>query len=319
MRRAIAISTLGLGTTSPNPPVGCVVLDPGGRPVGEGYHLRQGEPHAEANALRAAGESARGGTAVVTLEPCNHLGSTPPCSAALIDAGISRVVVAVMDPTSRGGGGVSALRRAGVSVESGVLRPEALVVMEPWLTSVLSGRPFVTWLCTIDPGGVPTGFADLAAELSAVWLEDVRNLRLQSDAVLDERGQLAEGTPGGHGAGFRLRPVPPPRGPESLLSGLASGGVRMLLLDGGEALAEPFLAGGLVDRAVAYSPGLGPSWRPGASASGATLAFPPSGFELTGVQRAGGWLRASARPSGRRPSGIDAPDQVHDSLREDRR
>jgi diaminohydroxyphosphoribosylaminopyrimidine deaminase / 5-amino-6-(5-phosphoribosylamino)uracil reductase len=295
MRRAIAISALSLGTTSPNPPVGCVVLDPAGRPVGEGYHLRRGEPHAEANALRAAGESSRGGTAVVTLEPCNHLGSTPACSAALIDAGVSRVVVAVMDPTSRGGGGVSALRGAGVSVEAGVLEPEALLVIEPWLSSVLAGRPFVTWLCAIDSGGRPTGFAELTADVSAGWLEDVRNLRLQSDAVLDEHGQIAEGTPGGHGAGFRLQPEPPPVVPESLLSRLASGGVRTLLLDGGEALAEPFLAGGLVDRAVAYSPGLDPSWRPGASAPGATLAFPPSGFELTGVQRAGRWLRATSR------------------------
>src|SRR5437660_285367 len=82
--------------------------------------------------------------------------------------------------------------------------------------------------------------------------------------------------PGGHGAGVRLRPEPVPVGPESLLSRLASGGVRTLLLDGGEALAEPFLAGGLVNRAVAYSPGLDPSWRPGASAPEATLAFPPS-------------------------------------------
>ena len=295
MRRAIAISALGLGTTSPNPPVGCVVLDPAGRPVGEGYHLRRGEPHAEANALRAAGESARGGTAVVTLEPCNHLGSTPACSAALIEAGVTRVVVAVMDPTSRGGGGVSALRGAGVSVEAGVLESEALLVMEPWLSSVLSGRPFVTWLCAIDSAGRPMAFAELTAEVSAGWLEDVRNLRLQSDAVLDEQGQIAEGTPGGHGAGFRLQPEPPPVGPESLLSRLASGGVRTLLLDGGEALAEPFLAAGLVDRAVAYSPGLDPSWRPGASAPETTLAFPPSGFELTGVQRAGSWLRASSR------------------------
>jgi diaminohydroxyphosphoribosylaminopyrimidine deaminase/5-amino-6-(5-phosphoribosylamino)uracil reductase len=319
MRRAIAISALGLGTTSPNPPVGCVVLDRAGKPVGEGYHLRRGEPHAEVNALRAAGEGARGATAVVTLEPCNHLGSTPPCSVALIDAGISRVVVAVMDPTSRGGGGVSALRGAGVSVEVGVLEQEALLVLEPWLTSVRSRRPFVTWLCAIESGGVPRGFAELTAEVSAGCLEDVRNLRQESDAVLDERGQIVEGTRGGHGVGFRLQPMSTAVGPESLLSGLASGGVRTLLLDGGEALAEPFGARGLIDRAVAYSPVLDPSWRPGASPLGATLAFPPSGFELRDVHRAGSWIRASARPSGRRPAAIDATDQVGDSFREDRR
>jgi riboflavin biosynthesis pyrimidine reductase len=139
------------------------------------------------------------------------------------------------------------------------------------------------------------GFAELTAEVSAGWLEDVRNLRLQSDAVLDEHGQIAEGTPGGHGAGFRLQPQSQQMGPERLLSSLASGGVRTLLLDGGEALAEPFLAGGLLDRAVAYVPGLDPSWSPGASAPGPTLAFPPSGFELTEVERAGSWLWASSR------------------------
>jgi diaminohydroxyphosphoribosylaminopyrimidine deaminase/5-amino-6-(5-phosphoribosylamino)uracil reductase len=272
------------------------VLDPAGSPVGEGYHLRQGEPHAEANALLAAGERARGGTAVVTLEPCNHLGSTPACSEALIDAGISRVIVALMDPTSRGGGGVRALRAAGVSVEAGLLEREALLVAEPWLASLRSGRPFVTWLCAIDSEGLPRRFAELTAEVSGGCPEDVRDLRRQSDAVLDASAQITEGTPGGHGPGFRLEPVSPAGGPDALLSGLASGGVRTLLLDGGEALAEPFLAGGLIDRVVAYSPRRDPSWRPGPSPSGASLAFPPSGFELTGVQSAGSWVRLSAHP-----------------------
>ncbi len=83
MRRAIALSALGFNTTSPNPPVGCVILDSTGQPVGEGYHLRKGEPHAEVHALAAAGVYATGGTAVVTLEPCNHYGRTPPCHQSL--------------------------------------------------------------------------------------------------------------------------------------------------------------------------------------------------------------------------------------------
>ncbi|WP_345409925.1 bifunctional diaminohydroxyphosphoribosylaminopyrimidine deaminase/5-amino-6-(5-phosphoribosylamino)uracil reductase RibD [Nonomuraea salmonea] len=115
MRRAIALSALGLGTTSPNPSVGCVILDEDGRVVGEGFHRRKGEAHAEGNALAAAGPEARGGTAVVTLEPCNHVGRAPACRALLIEAGIARVVVAVIDPTSRGEGGVAALRQAGGS------------------------------------------------------------------------------------------------------------------------------------------------------------------------------------------------------------
>lgn len=98
MRRAIALAALGLGSTSPNPVVGCVVIDASGRTVGEGHHQRAGGPHAEVHALRAAGEQARGATALVTLEPCNHTGRTGPCAQALIDAGIARVVYAVGDP-----------------------------------------------------------------------------------------------------------------------------------------------------------------------------------------------------------------------------
>ncbi|MGH4022287.1 MAG: bifunctional diaminohydroxyphosphoribosylaminopyrimidine deaminase/5-amino-6-(5-phosphoribosylamino)uracil reductase RibD [Pseudonocardiaceae bacterium] len=98
MRRAIVLSAFGLGTTSSNPPVGCVILDSKEQIVGEGYHERKGEPHAETQALAAAGERARGGTAVVTLEPCNHHGRTPPCRQALIDSGISRAVISIIDP-----------------------------------------------------------------------------------------------------------------------------------------------------------------------------------------------------------------------------
>ncbi|MFJ4609570.1 hypothetical protein [Streptomyces griseus] len=104
MRRAIVNSASGLGATSPNPAVGCVILDSVGRRAGEGFHLRKGDAHAEVNALAAAGSQAAGGTAVVTLEPCNHEGLTPPCHQALLDARFTRVLIAVMDPTSRGEG-----------------------------------------------------------------------------------------------------------------------------------------------------------------------------------------------------------------------
>ena len=140
MRRAIALSAAGLGMTSPNPPVGCVLLDPQDRIVGEGYHERKGEAHAEAQALAAAGPLAAGATAVVTLEPCNHQGRTPPCRQSLIGAGIRRVIIAIIDPTSRGEGGVVELRRAGVDVETGVLADEARVVLGDWLAG-LSGAP----------------------------------------------------------------------------------------------------------------------------------------------------------------------------------
>jgi diaminohydroxyphosphoribosylaminopyrimidine deaminase/5-amino-6-(5-phosphoribosylamino)uracil reductase len=122
MCRAIALAARGLGTTSPNPVVGCVLLSADGDVVGEGFHAYAGGPHAEIVALAQAGDLAGGGTAIVTLEPCNHIGRTGPCAEALIAAGVRRVVIAVDDPTPAAGGGAVTLRSAGVDVETGVRR-----------------------------------------------------------------------------------------------------------------------------------------------------------------------------------------------------
>lgn len=117
MRRALELARRAEGQTHPNPAVGCVIVDPSGAVVGEGYHPRAGLPHAEVYALRAAGRAAAGATAYVTLEPCNHYGRTPPCSRALVAAGVARVVVGVVDPNPLvGGQGVATLRAAGVPV-----------------------------------------------------------------------------------------------------------------------------------------------------------------------------------------------------------
>src|SRR5919107_4474012 len=116
MARAVELAAHGLASTSPNPVVGCVLLDPSGRTVGEGWPERAGGPHAEVVALRAAGTSARGATAVVTLEPCNHTGRTGACSRALLNAGVRRVVYAVADPYVLASGGAAALAAAGVEV-----------------------------------------------------------------------------------------------------------------------------------------------------------------------------------------------------------
>src|SRR5690349_23534872 len=125
MGRAIALAARGLGTTSPNPVVGCVLLSAAGEVVGEGFHAYAGGPHAEIVALAQAGERARGGTAVVTLEPCNHTGRTGPCAQALIQAGLRRVVIAVDDPNPVASGGAATLRAAGLQVETGIGRAEA--------------------------------------------------------------------------------------------------------------------------------------------------------------------------------------------------
>src|SRR4051794_2528091 len=145
MRRALALAARGLGETSPNPSVGAVILDPAGQTVGAGRTAPVGGPHAEVVALAQAGERARGGTAVVSLEPCDHTGRTGPCTQALLAAGIARVVVAVRDPDARAAGGLDTLRAAGVDVESGVRAAEGAHLLRYWLTSVRRGRPYLIW------------------------------------------------------------------------------------------------------------------------------------------------------------------------------
>lgn len=185
MRRAITLAARGLGATSPNPVVGCVILDAAGEQAGEGFHQRAGGPHAEIHALREAGERARGGTAFVTLEPCNHTGRTGPCAQALTEAGVSRVVYAVGDPNPQATGGADTLRAAGIRVEQGLLADEAEAGNAAWLTSVRLGRPYVLWkyAATLD-GRIA------AADATSRWITspearaDVHRLRAEADAVV---------------------------------------------------------------------------------------------------------------------------------------
>ncbi|MFF0250198.1 bifunctional diaminohydroxyphosphoribosylaminopyrimidine deaminase/5-amino-6-(5-phosphoribosylamino)uracil reductase RibD [Streptosporangium sandarakinum] len=278
MRHAIALSAHGLGTTSPNPPVGCVILSSDGHPIAEGYHARKGEAHAEGNALRAAGEAARGGTAAVTLEPCNHVGLAPACRQLLIDAGIARVVIAVIDPTSRGEGGAAALRAAGISVETDVLAEEALLVLGAWRAALAASRPRLIWSYAIGPEGI-TGALPLT---SAAY-----ELRGSVDAVL-HNGHLEEGVPGGHNPGMMTLPA----GRVDLtrpgsLGELYAAGVRSVLVDGSAPLAAHLLADGLLDEVVIYHQDSGPS---AAFREGGALMLPP-GFRLVEVGRAGRWVR----------------------------
>jgi diaminohydroxyphosphoribosylaminopyrimidine deaminase/5-amino-6-(5-phosphoribosylamino)uracil reductase len=142
MRRAVRIAWRGHGGAEPNPMVGCVILDSAGRFVAEGHHRRCGGPHAEADALARAGSRARGGTAVVTLEPCNHHGRTGPCSLALRRAGIARVAYACEDPNPVASGGAAALRASGVAAFR-LPCPEADDLAEPFLRRIRAGRPWV--------------------------------------------------------------------------------------------------------------------------------------------------------------------------------
>ncbi|MFB7834515.1 bifunctional diaminohydroxyphosphoribosylaminopyrimidine deaminase/5-amino-6-(5-phosphoribosylamino)uracil reductase RibD [Streptomyces sp. NPDC056056] len=185
MRRAVELAARGLGATSPNPVVGCVIADASGDVVGEGFHQRAGGPHAEVHALREAGGRARGATAYVTLEPCNHTGRTGPCAQALIAAGVSRVVYAVGDPNPQATGGADTLRAAGVEVGQGLLEAEAEAGNIAWLTSVRHGRPFVRWkyAATLD-GRIAAADGTSRWISSAESRADVHRLRAEADAVV---------------------------------------------------------------------------------------------------------------------------------------
>lgn len=143
MARALQLAECGLWTTSPNPRVGCVLVRDG-RVVGEGWHEKAGEPHAEVHALRAAGEQARGATAYVTLEPCSHHGRTPPCAEALIAAGVARVVAAMTDPNPLvAGQGLAMLQAAGIETASGLLENEARELNIGFVSRMTRGRPWL--------------------------------------------------------------------------------------------------------------------------------------------------------------------------------
>jgi diaminohydroxyphosphoribosylaminopyrimidine deaminase/5-amino-6-(5-phosphoribosylamino)uracil reductase len=170
---------------SPNPRVGCVLLGADGGVLAVGRHRGPGTAHAEVDALAQVGGRARGATAVVTLEPCDHTGRTGPCTDALLDAGVTRVVHAIDDPDPVAGGGASTLRAAGVEVESGVLADEARALNTRWLSAVARRRPFVTWKLAASLDG-----RSAAADGSSRWItgpaarRDVQRLRAAADAVV---------------------------------------------------------------------------------------------------------------------------------------
>jgi diaminohydroxyphosphoribosylaminopyrimidine deaminase/5-amino-6-(5-phosphoribosylamino)uracil reductase len=196
MDRALALAARGLYTTAPNPRVGCVLVRDG-EVVGEGWHARAGEPHAEVHALRAAGERARGATAYVTLEPCAHHGRTPPCADALIAAGVARVVVAVRDPFPRvDGAGIARLEAAGIAVEVGVGERAATELNCGFLARHARGRPWVRLKIAMSLDG-RTALADGTSQ----WITgpaaraDNMRWRARSSAILTGIGTVLADDP----------------------------------------------------------------------------------------------------------------------------
>jgi len=271
LERALELAERGRGTTHPNPVVGAVVVA-AGEVVGEGWHERKGGPHAEIVALGAAGERARGATAYVTLEPCAHRGTTPPCADALVEAGVARVVVGQIDPNPGvDGDGLERLRASGIEVEvaEGELAFRSRQQIEEWRTWVALERPFVTYKVAITLDGrvsVP-GSRWISGEESRRL---VHVLRAHSDAVGVGMGTVRWGHPGLLGRGVPALGQPgriafgkgplPEASPLELRSGslreeleaLAADGVQSLLLEGGPTLAAAFLEDDLVDKLLVF-------------------------------------------------------------------
>jgi diaminohydroxyphosphoribosylaminopyrimidine deaminase/5-amino-6-(5-phosphoribosylamino)uracil reductase len=207
MRLALREARRGLGRTSPNPAVGAVLVK-GGRVVGRGHHARAGSPHAEVMAISGAGVRARGADLYTTLEPCDHFGRTPPCSLAILDAGVRRVFSGSGDPNPRvNGRGIRRLRRAGVDVVTGVLREECDALNEPWFRFITTGRPHVTLkvAATMD-GRIATATGDSRWVTGPEARAHVHRLRDGVDAVLVGSGtaraddpRLTARIPGGRG------------------------------------------------------------------------------------------------------------------------
>jgi diaminohydroxyphosphoribosylaminopyrimidine deaminase/5-amino-6-(5-phosphoribosylamino)uracil reductase len=284
MQRALRIAVTPGVPLGPNPRVGCVLLDDTGAEVAEGFHRGAGSPHAEIEALRALDGPAVGLTAVVTLEPCNHTGRTGPCSRALLEAGVRRVVYAQADPNPVAAGGAAYLRDGGVAVVGGVLADEARLVNRAWTFAVEHHRPFVTWKLATSLDG-----RSAAADGTSRWVSneaarrDTHRLRAACDVVLAGTGTVLVDDPRltvrdetdvplpreqqPLRAVMGLRDLPAgsrvldedaetvhlrTRDPYAALSALHARDRQHVFLEGGPRLAAAFLEAGLVDEVIAY-------------------------------------------------------------------
>ena len=280
MSRALELARRG--PRSRNPQVGALILSPEGDVLAEGWHRGAGTAHAEVDALSHLPEGgARGATAIVTLEPCNHTGRTGPCAEALIRAGVARVVYALDDPGENSGGGAERLRAAGVDVESGLLADEAAALIGPWLTAMRLGRPHVTvkWAQSLDGRAA-------AADGSSQWITgpaaraDVHARRAEADAIVVGTGTVLADDPALTARdGEALRPEQPvpvvigardtpadaqlrrhPHEPlfydthdlAFVLADLWDHGLHRVFVEGGPTLASAFISAGFADTVLAY-------------------------------------------------------------------
>ncbi|MET0781185.1 MAG: bifunctional diaminohydroxyphosphoribosylaminopyrimidine deaminase/5-amino-6-(5-phosphoribosylamino)uracil reductase RibD [Microbacterium sp.] len=327
MRRALAIARNG--PRGLNPQVGAVILSPAGEVLAEGWHRGAGTVHAEVDALsQLAAGAARGATAVVTLEPCNHTGRTGPCSEALITAGVSRVIYAVSDPNPESTGGAERLRNAGAEVVAGLLEVAATDLLSSWLTVQRLGRPHVTvkWAQSLDGRAA-------ASDGTSQWITgpearaDVHRRRAEADAIVVGTGTVladdpaltarrADGTLYAHqpmpvvlgeravpdDAAVRRHPCPflHRRGDDLpvLLDELRDLGVHRVFVEGGPTIASAFLRDGLVDDVLAYvAPVLIGGDRLALRDIGVDTIAQARRLEVASVERVGSDLLVIAHPS----------------------
>jgi diaminohydroxyphosphoribosylaminopyrimidine deaminase/5-amino-6-(5-phosphoribosylamino)uracil reductase len=349
MRRALELAALG-PVLGDHARVGAVVLDPDGTTIAEGHHRGAGTPHAEVDALsQLTPAQRRGATVVVTLEPCDHVGRTGPCSVALIDAGVARVVYAIDDPGPAVHGGADRLRAAGVDVVSGVLADQATAFLERWLTSVRLGRPWVTvkWASSLDGRAA-------AADGSSRWItgaaarQHVHEQRAAHDAILvgtgtvladdpsltarGDAGELLADQPLAVVLGDRAVPADAavrrhPRGflhlpghdLDRALQALAAEGVRTVFVEGGPTVASALLAAGLVDEVLAYvAPVLLGGPRVALGDIGVGSMHDRLRLDVLSTTSLGPDLLVRARPAAAVPTQHPGPVQHDDGARTDR-
>jgi len=279
MAEAIVLAQDPAAPRGENPRVGCVIVDSRGDVVGRGFHRGAGTDHAEVVALAKAGERAKGATAVVTLEPCNHTGRTGPCSEALLAAGISRVVYSQADPTAEAAGGARRLSDAGVDVIAGVCAAETADINREWTVAVSRGYPFVTAKCAVSLDGRVAGENGRRIRLTGRDANIYAHaLRARVGAVITGTGTVLGDDPELTVRNVPLLPAGPPtrvimgernipakakilnasaptlhlrhRNPRQALTSLFDHGVRDVLLESGPTLLDAFIRDGLVDELV---------------------------------------------------------------------
>jgi diaminohydroxyphosphoribosylaminopyrimidine deaminase/5-amino-6-(5-phosphoribosylamino)uracil reductase len=280
MQRALSLSENGYGKTYPNPIVGAVITNTAGTIIGEGFHQRQISPdHAEIVAIKSAQQSLKGATIYVTLEPCNHIGSTPPCTEAIIDAEFARVVISIRDPHEVASGGVERLRAAGIDVDLDVLGKEVQFSNRSWLHKVHTGRPRMIWKVALSADGkIAAGDGSPTWVTSEASRDDVQVLRAESDAILIGTGTaLADNPhliPRDASVGKNpdrivvgLRDIPSTHNlkdssalthfikkqdPDEIVSELSSYGYNQVLLECGPTLGNALLGAGFIDELIIY-------------------------------------------------------------------